>query len=285
MELLQLKYFCDAAETESFAKTAKKFYVPPSGISQSIRRLENELGVLLFSRQANRVVLNEEGRSFYLEVSKALRSISAAAEAIRDNGNGGKIKLCINTNRRFLLEVIEKYRKEYTGVEIEVRHFSNIDEEQFDIVIDSDSDGLTAYDKSLLISEKIMLAARADAFGEALQSADRRQLENLPFITMGKNSTLYDLTHRVCKKYGFKPHTVIQSEDPLYVQKCVELGLGVTLVPEFSWRGCFSEGIVMMEIEGFERKTYIYTNPKRYMPERVKKFVKILEDEAKSRAW
>ena len=43
MELLQLMYFCDAAETENFSRTAKKYHVPPSDISQSIKRLELEL--------------------------------------------------------------------------------------------------------------------------------------------------------------------------------------------------------------------------------------------------
>ena len=65
MELLQLKYFCDAAETENFSLTAKKFEVPPSGISQTVKRLEEELGTELFIRGANRVSLNEQGRIFY----------------------------------------------------------------------------------------------------------------------------------------------------------------------------------------------------------------------------
>ena len=43
MELLQHKYFCDAAETEKFSRTAEKFLVPISNISQSVKRLEKEL--------------------------------------------------------------------------------------------------------------------------------------------------------------------------------------------------------------------------------------------------
>ena len=42
MELLQLTYFCDAAVTQNFSKTAQKYNVPPSNISQSIKRLEIE---------------------------------------------------------------------------------------------------------------------------------------------------------------------------------------------------------------------------------------------------
>ena len=47
MELLQLTYFCHAAETESFAKTAREMGVPAAGISQSVKRLETELGATL----------------------------------------------------------------------------------------------------------------------------------------------------------------------------------------------------------------------------------------------
>ena len=55
MELLQLKYFCDAAETENFSKTAEKYLVPTSNISQSIKRLEKELDTELFEHRANRI--------------------------------------------------------------------------------------------------------------------------------------------------------------------------------------------------------------------------------------
>ena len=69
MELLQLTDFCDAALTENFSKTAEKYKVPPSNISQSIKRLEKELSIALFDRRANRVVLYPVGdysREVYL---------------------------------------------------------------------------------------------------------------------------------------------------------------------------------------------------------------------------
>lgn len=48
MELLQLKYFKDAAELENFSKAAKKNMVPQPSISYAIKNLEDELGVPLF---------------------------------------------------------------------------------------------------------------------------------------------------------------------------------------------------------------------------------------------
>ena len=70
MELLQLKYFCHAAESENFSVTAKAFSIPASNISQTVKRLENELGTTLFTRNANRISLNAQGKEFYEAIKK-----------------------------------------------------------------------------------------------------------------------------------------------------------------------------------------------------------------------
>ena len=61
MEILQLKYFLDSAEHGSFSLTAKKYMVPTTSVSASVRRLEEELGYKLFDRHANKITLNENG--------------------------------------------------------------------------------------------------------------------------------------------------------------------------------------------------------------------------------
>ena len=78
MEILQLKYFCDAAQTENFSVTAAKHHVPTSCVSQSVRRLEKELGCELFFRSANRISLNENGKRFYGGVQRALNALEEA---------------------------------------------------------------------------------------------------------------------------------------------------------------------------------------------------------------
>ena len=62
MELLQLRYFFESAQSGSFSKTAKKYMVPLTSVSASIRRLEQELGCPLFVRHPNCVSLNEKGK-------------------------------------------------------------------------------------------------------------------------------------------------------------------------------------------------------------------------------
>ena len=113
MELLQLKYFCDAAQTENFSETAKKFSVPPSNISQSIHRLEKELGTELFERTANRIRLSHDGKIFSDGAKKALACLENAKTAVQDTGElRGEIKIGILTNRRVVTEVIGTFKKQ-----------------------------------------------------------------------------------------------------------------------------------------------------------------------------
>ena len=78
MELLQLKYFKDAAELENFSKAAKKNMVPQPSISYAIKKLEDELGVLLFDRNGRKIFLNENGEYVYQKVSSILNTVENA---------------------------------------------------------------------------------------------------------------------------------------------------------------------------------------------------------------
>ena len=97
---------------------------------------------------------------------------------------------------------------------------------------------------------------------------------------MNIGSSIYENTLSICNRLGFSPHIVLQSEDPFYIRKCVELGLGIAIIPELSWHGQFSENIAMKNIGNFKRKIYVY---KKYsMNECTNKFYNMLLDKFSS---
>ena len=281
MELLQLRYFYEAARCENFSLVARAYSVPPSDVSQSIKRLEDELDTELFVRHKNRVSLSDNGKKFYEHVRSVLLELDNAVFALKDRENSGKIKICINANRRIVVQTIEKYRKKYPDVEIIATHFADAQPDKFDIIIDEDGKKLDDCQKTLLVTEQILLAVKRDSVYAKKEKLSLRDLQNEPFVTLNESSSIYKITVELCRRHGFVPHIAVQSDDPFYVHKCVELGLGVTLSPAFSWKGQFSQDVVFKKIGDYTRDTYIYTPSKRHIPLCAKAFIQMLKEECK----
>lgn len=266
MELLQLKYFCDAAECENFSRTAEKFRVPTSNISQTVKRLECELGVQLFRRGANKISLSEEGRVFYDGVKRALSALDGACAGLAElNGEvRGEIKLLIRTHRRTTTLAIERFKNAYPSVQLSINHDMGTTYSDYSFIISDGADHREHYSKELLLKEKMMLAVPKSHRLAKLGQVDIASLAEEGFITMTQGSRLAELSLAICRSAGFSPRIVISAEDPYYVRKYVEMGLGIAIVPEVSWRGLFNENIAILDIGDFERQIYLFTiNDKR----------------------
>lgn len=276
MELLQLKYFLDAAKSENFSKTAKKYGVPPSDISQSIKRLEKELSCRFFDRKSNSITLNTKGKVFFDRISVALAEIESATAEISDDGVSGQIKIGININRHTVMETVERFRKLYPQVDIVVKHGVVSGFDEFDLMIAADDMSDKGLCGEKLFSEEILLAVSS---GDPLAKKEKITADDLrdrPFISMGFGENLYNLTEKICSEMGFAPHVAIQGDDPFYIRRCVELGLGIAFVPEISWGGQFSNLVTLRRIGEFSRTTYVCRDPKKYTATCLENFVDML---------
>lgn len=271
MEILQLRYFCEAANLENFSQVAKKYSVPTSDISQSIKRLEIELGASLFTRSANRVKLNEKGEKFYKQVSEALFMLDSAVKSMTEEC--GTIRILMLSNRNIVMKIIEEFRNEYPNVHIIAKHNVQEDKSKFDIIITAEDLDKRTFEKRILVTEEMVLAYSDK---EPLPYSIS-EISALPFISMSAGSNLYALTQKICRQLGFEPNIVIQSDDPFYIRRCIELGLGVAIIPSFTWKGLL-DGIKTQPLNGFKRTTYIYKN--KYSNSFVaKEFINKLENE------
>ncbi|MBP3626764.1 MAG: LysR family transcriptional regulator [Clostridia bacterium] len=278
MELLQLKYFCDAAQSENFSQTAKKYCVPPSNISQSIKRLEKELSVKLFVRTANRVKLSKQGESFYEKIIQALGLIDSAEKEAKGKDFSGEIKIYATVNRRAVMKTIEEFTKVYKDINFVTVHSKPDNLEEYDIIISDEEFSQVVFAKQLLLTEKMLLAVSVNSQLAENENIKTQDIKNEIFISRDKGSSLYRHTEKICDKLGFVPRIAIQSDDPFYMRRCVELGLGIAFVPEFSWEGQFSDNIVLKDIGEIKRDTYLYTNLSRQKSRVVSEFSKMLKN-------
>ncbi len=278
MELLQLKYFCDAAREQSFSKTAKKFSVPASNISQSIKRLEKELCVSLFDRSANSISLNNKGRDFYKKISEALAVIEAAKNEVN---NAGSIRIGINANRRIVMQTVEKLQQSYPSVDITAMYSMRQDED-FDLLISCDKSLLSIYSGEKLLSEKIVLAMRDDDPLVNCENITPNILNGRSFISMDPDSDMQKETAKIAQKMGIEPRFAIQTVDAYYVRRCIEAGMGLAFVPVFSWKGQFSDRIVFKDVGNYTRDTYVFKKHEKLCSSYCDIFINMLREEIKN---
>ena len=85
MELLQLKYFKAVAEIGKISAAAQQLFISAPALSTSISRLEKELGMPLFTRTNNRIVLNAQGQILLRYVNQAFSALDNAKEELRQS--------------------------------------------------------------------------------------------------------------------------------------------------------------------------------------------------------
>lgn len=81
------KVFCMVAESGSFSKAAEKLYISQPAITQTIKKLEEQLGGKLFYRNNNGVVLTEEGKHLYEYVKDSMEVIENASSKFQQYKN------------------------------------------------------------------------------------------------------------------------------------------------------------------------------------------------------
>ena len=84
MEIRQLKYFLQVAETLNFSKASRKLYVTQSTLSQQISHLEQEIGMPLFERNSHEVYLTEAGKELLPYAQKTVNAAGACADHMND---------------------------------------------------------------------------------------------------------------------------------------------------------------------------------------------------------
>ncbi len=83
MNFDQLNTFISVVETGSFQKTAKTKYVSQRSVSQSMQKLEEELGFELFKRGKNKIIVTDQGQAFFLKTKEMLHSYFVEINSLR----------------------------------------------------------------------------------------------------------------------------------------------------------------------------------------------------------
>ena len=92
-----LKVFEAAARSESFTRAAQELCVTQGAVSHQVKALEATLGIKLFNRERQRLVLTEAGREYLAVVRDALDRIAVGTDRLVQRQNSGVLTVSTST--------------------------------------------------------------------------------------------------------------------------------------------------------------------------------------------
>ncbi len=117
-----LRMFEAAARHGSFTRAASELHITPAAVSFQIRALEGQLGVSLFHRLTNSLVLTDYGQTYLPEVRRVLESLIAATDRIRKEDASGIITVstapCFAA--RWLLPRLRRFLERHPRLDVRV---------------------------------------------------------------------------------------------------------------------------------------------------------------------
>ena len=128
MELRHLRYLVALAESLNFTRAAERVHVTQSTLSHQIRKLEDEIGYVLFDRATNHVALTDAGEVFLAFAVKALHEVDLGLGALKKDSStmGGELRIgATNTfNLGFIPKCVATFLSRHPGVKVSVDELS-----------------------------------------------------------------------------------------------------------------------------------------------------------------
>lgn len=140
--LEEYQAFIQVVNSGSISMAANHLGQTPSGVSRSLSRLEQKLGVTLLNRTTRRLELTEEGRALLPQAQDILDSVEKAEEqmALRQQQPSGRLR--INAATPFMLHVvvplIGEFRRRYPHIDLELyssEQFIDLIEQHTDLAL------------------------------------------------------------------------------------------------------------------------------------------------------
>lgn len=262
MELRQIEAFIAVAEELHFGRAAQRLHMAQSPLSQSIKKLEKDLGAQLFERNTRTVSLTKAGQSFLPHARNVLTELDLARRSTNSDDGAiyGQLSIGFSgaLNHSTLPPLTRALRAYYPGLDL-ILNGGLLTQNALDQLRQGSLDlafiGLPI-DEPLLATRRIARERLGAALPLDHSLADRASIElnelaEDDFVTLQQTqgSTLRESIIAACSAAGFRTHVVQEVNDPYTALSLIAGGVGVSLMPE-SIAEILPSGTVFVPLSG-----------------------------------
>jgi len=250
VQLTQLRYLLEVAETRHFTRAARNLHVAQPSLSQQIRLLERELGAALFVRARGGVTLTEAGAALLPVARRVLADLDGARREVQEitqlrRGRvrvGGTPSLC----QGVLAEVLRAFAQRWPGIEpclaesgtsdlAERLRLGELDVALLILPVPSALSAVIAFEP--LVREELVIVSGTGQLppGErgVCTPADLRER---PLVLPRHGYALREHATGLCRAAGFEPTIAVDGGELDAVIALVRCGAGLALLPAIAAR-------------------------------------------------
>ena len=272
VELNQLRCFRLVAEMENISRAAKLLHISQPSLSQTIRRLEQEIGFPLFHREGKRIESNRAGQ-FLLEAARQVEDILERTKTAIEEENGRchpVVSIYVGCASMLIPQLLRYLKGRNPGVQYIIRQWeqdslSFAAEETADVRITSGALGEQEKGTPLL-TEHICLALPAEHPLAAQETLYLHELDGEEFISLNRNWTLTRIIERETERCGFRPQVTMWVDNPNLMRELLRGRMGIAFIPDVSWRAFASQEIVIRQVTDCPMERYIYLSAGQGVP-------------------
>jgi DNA-binding transcriptional LysR family regulator len=235
-----VQVFQAVANERSFSRAAEKLFRTQPAVSMVVQRLESELGVRLIDRSGRELLLTDAGK-MVLEYARRLenlqREMENALAELQDNAAGRLVIGANESTTLYLLKHIQRYRRLYPRVKVQVRR--SLSSEIPSRLIDGDLElGVISYEPAddRLTSRVIYNDHLAFVVSPQHRLADREcvsiaELGMEIFIAHNVNSPYREIVLREFQRQKVPLHMDVEMPTVESIRKLVQRNEGVAFLP------------------------------------------------------
>jgi DNA-binding transcriptional LysR family regulator len=241
VHLEELQWFVVLAETEHVTDAAAELGISQPTLSRALARFEDQAGTQLFDRINRRLQLNPYGQIMLEHARRSLAEMRSATERIDAlrNPDSGRVRLAFlhSLASWYVPEQLRRFRQDVPGIGFElfqgpaheITH--RVRNGQADLAITAPHPEGPGFAWHQLYVERLCLAVPR---GHRLADRSRVRLSAAagePFVALGRQSGLRQLTDDLCALEGLDPEIVFEATEIPTMEGLVAAGFGVAVVP------------------------------------------------------
>lgn len=291
MNTQRLKTFLILADCLNVTETANRLFCTQPAVSIQIKKLEDEMGCILFERLNNRLFLTEKGRIFRQYAMQVLRTLEVAYEHLHqyDDPHFGKINFGAShfVGVYFLPQIIAQYKQRHPQVEVSmdilpsqqlIQRLEN-NEVEFLVMSDQVQFEPNVYHSYTFLHDHLILVVSpqhhlAQQKSCLLQQLSQEILLIKPYHSATRKFLLQHLSVAQINNLNLMEINSLEG-----IKQCVMQNLGVAIVSKLAVKNELALGL-LVEVEicdmQFKRRIHYIHHKAKYLSPALQQFLEIL---------